>query len=265
MSGTSFVALLDGLSESDGEFKVTLPEDWLQGRTAYGGLSAALCYEAAVRSTPDLPPLRSAQFAFIGPAIGELTVVPALLRRGKSAAFYGVDLWGEAGVAARALLCFGAERESEQTFMDVDVPEVPAWEESRDFFNRRGTPGFTQHFRGRMARGANPCTPDADPDMWVWLSHEDPESLPDTLTPVLALADALPPAIMIPFSAPAPVSTMTWAIDVLTDSPKSETGRWLLRSVAESAGHGYSAQAMTLWNDKREPIMAMRQTVAIFI
>ena len=264
MSGTSFSELLASITETAGQFSVTLPEDWLQGRTAYGGLSAALCYEVASRVADDLPPLRSAQLAFIGPAIGELRLTPTLLRRGKSAAFYGVDMVCDVGVAARALLCFGAERPSEQNFLDIPASDVPNWDDSRDFFNRNGAPGFTQHFRGRLARGATPCTPNVDPDMWVWLAHAS-ESLPNSLTPVLALADALPPAIMIPFSQPAPVSTMTWSIDVLTDNPQSESGYWLLRSVAESAGQGYSAQAMTLWNDQREPVMAMRQTVAIFL
>ena len=264
MSGTSFQQLLAAMAQVDNAFSVTLPDDWLQGRTAYGGLSAALCYEAALRASDDLPPLRSAQFAFIGPAVGELVVTPTLLRRGKSAAFIGVDLIGEAGMAARALLCFGAERPSEQAYLDIPAPEVPTVDDSRDFFNRNGVPGFTQHFRGRLAQGATPCTPDHEPDMTVWLRHDDDE-LPTGLTPVIALADALPPASMIKFSKGAPVSTMTWSIDILSDHAVSESGWWLLRAVSEQAEHGYSSQAMTLWDDKGRAIMAARQTVAIFI
>ena len=40
---------------------VVLPDDWLQGRTAYGGLSAALSLAAARAADPGLPPLRTAQ------------------------------------------------------------------------------------------------------------------------------------------------------------------------------------------------------------
>lgn len=264
MSGTPFKQLLAAMSQNGDSFSVTLPDDWLQGRTAYGGLSAALCFEAALRSNEKLPPLRSAQFAFIGPAVGELVITPTLLRRGKSAAFVGVDLVGEAGMAARALLCFGAARPSEQTYLDIPAPPVPDVDDSRDFFNRNGVPGFTQHFRGRLADGATPCTPDHEPDMTVWLRHDDDE-LPEGLTPVIALADALPPASMIKFSKGAPVSTMTWSIDVLSDQPVSESGWWLLRAVSEQAEHGYSSQTMTLWDDNGRAVMAARQTVAIFI
>ena len=264
MSGTSFKQLLAAMSQNNDSFSVTLPDDWLQGRTAYGGLSAALCYEAACRANEDLPPLRSAQFAFIGPAVGELVITPALLRRGKSAAFVGVDLMGDAGIAARALLCFGAERPSEQAYLDIAAPEVPTVDDSRDFFNRKGVPGFTQHFQGRLAQGATPCTPDHEPDMTVWLRHDD-DDLPQGLTPVIALGDALPPASMIKFSKAAPVSSMTWSMDILSDDITSASGWWLLRAVSEQAEHGYSSQAMTLWDDQGRAVMAARQTVAIFI
>ena len=208
MSGTSFNQPLAAMSQIKASVSVTLPDDWLQGRTSYGGLSAALCYAAALRAKEDLPPLRSAQFAFIGPAVGELVITPTLLRRGKSAAFVGVDLMGEAGIAARALLCFGAERPSEQAYLDIAAPGVPTVDDSRDFFNRKGVPGFTQHFQGRLAQGATPCTPDHEPDMMVWVRHDD-DDLPQGLTPVIALGDALPPASMIKFFKAAPVSSMT--------------------------------------------------------
>src|SRR5271154_1917854 len=104
---TAFCDLLAGISEADGRFHATLSPDWLQGRTAYGGLSAALCVEAARRAVPELPALRSAQFTFIGPASGPLSAKVEVLRRGKSAVFAGVDLTGDAGLATRAVLGFG--------------------------------------------------------------------------------------------------------------------------------------------------------------
>ena len=61
MSG--FSELLSSIKREDEAFSVTLHDSWLQGRTAYGGLSAALCVEAALRAVPDVPPLRSAQSA----------------------------------------------------------------------------------------------------------------------------------------------------------------------------------------------------------
>ena len=59
-----------------------IADDWLQGRTAYGGASAAVALMAAKTAYPDLPPLRSVQIAFVGPLAGDVTATPALLRRG---------------------------------------------------------------------------------------------------------------------------------------------------------------------------------------
>ena len=65
---TPFSTLLAGMQqeiESHGH-SIILPPDWLQCRTAYGGLSAALCLEATHRGIENLPPLRSAQYCFVG-------------------------------------------------------------------------------------------------------------------------------------------------------------------------------------------------------
>ena len=88
---TEFSELMQGLARDGASWTVTVNDDWLQGRTIYGGLAGAFCLEATLRQLADLPPLRSAQFAFIGPATGGLRVTPTVLRRGKSTVFVAVD------------------------------------------------------------------------------------------------------------------------------------------------------------------------------
>jgi hypothetical protein len=80
---TALTALLSAIDGDD--FATDIPQSWHQGRTAFGGLSAALCVEAALRAVPDAPPLRSAQFAYIGPASGRVSTTTNTLRRGRSA------------------------------------------------------------------------------------------------------------------------------------------------------------------------------------
>ncbi len=63
----------------------TITEEWMQGRTSYGGLSSALALEAARKVAPDLPPLRSATINFVGPLAGEVEVTTRTLRRGRNA------------------------------------------------------------------------------------------------------------------------------------------------------------------------------------
>lgn len=262
---TPFSVLLD-LLEGEGEnFSVDLPSDWLQGRTAYGGLTAALCVEAARRQLPDLPPLRSAQFALIGPASGRLLIKTTLLRRGKSSQFVRVEMAGDSGPAAQALLSFGNARSSELSFSDLLVPAIEKPESLPAFF-RKGSqaPGFAVHFDNRFAGGSLPMHPEHRPEILLWLRHRD-ESAWNSPTGLIALADALPPAAIVLFPRSGPFSTMTWTLDMLVDQPRSASGWWLLQTRASSASAGYSTQSMTLWNDAGEAVMVACQNVAVFV
>jgi acyl-CoA thioesterase len=254
-SMTEFTELMTGLTRDNDAWKVGVSDDWLQGRTVYGGLAAALCAEAALREWPDLPPLRSAQFAFIGPASGPLQLRASVLRRGKSTVFAAVDLIGDAGLATRATLCFGAARASALAHVAIGSPAPRAPDDCPDFF--RGAPPslrFLEHI---------PFSGSDDPQMTLWLRHRDAAIQP-SLVALLALADAPPPAASVMSTTPAPISTMTWSIDMLTDQIATDDGWWLIRNVAEQIASGYSSQAMTLWNASGRPIMASRQNIAVF-
>lgn len=260
---TSFSAVLAALTREGDHFAIELAPDWLQGRTAYGGLSAALCLEATLRTFPDLPPLRSAQFCFVGPATGVLRARPSILRQGKSTAFTTADIEGESGLAARATFCFGVERSPSLDYANVPTPTGLSLKDGAPYYDWPVKPNFMNHFEGRLAAGARPITPDTRPEMLVWLRHRD-HGTDSPLVRLLAMADALPPASTILFGEPAPISTMTWSIDFFDQAPTSASGWWLVQCIGETARQGYAAQATTLWNDKGEPILAARQTIAIF-
>lgn len=262
---TEFSVLMDDVQRAEDGWAVTVSDDWLQGRTVYGGLASALCLQAALKEFPDLPPLRSAQFAFIGPAAGMLRMAPVALRRGKSTVFVGVDLHGEAGLATRATLCFGAGRASalHHTAIEPARPKPP--DACPSFFDN-APPGlkFLQHIDGRHAGGARPFSGASEPAMTLWLRHRD-ASLKPSLVSLLALADAPPPAIVAMVTTPGVISTMTWAIDMLTDAIKTDNGWWIVQTTAQSAADGYTSQAMTVWNAAGRPVMASRQNVAVFL
>lgn len=260
---TGFSTMLGTLAAVDDQFVISLPADWLQGRTAYGGLSASLCLEATLRAFTDLPPLRSAQFAFIGPATGDLRITPKILRQGKSAVFTSVDLEGEAGLAVRATFCFGAGRALPNEYSRYTMPVTPDRESCPSYYTWSPKPNFMSHFEGRLVAGGAPLAGADSPDMLVWLRHRDAAAT-GTLVSLMALADALPPASFAVFSEGVPISTMTWAVDILDAHPESESGWWLVRSEAETIHEGYSAQTAVIWHPNGRPVMAARQNVAIF-
>lgn len=263
MDSTPFSHLTAAMQEVDGEQRTTLPSDWLQGRTAYGGLSAALCLEATLRAVPDLPPLRSAQFCFVGPANGQLSVSPKVLRAGKSTVIVGADLMGEGGLAVRSTLCFGAQRNSAHRHQSIVMPKVRQPDDCPQYFSWPNRPNFMSHFDGRLALGAGPGTDGAAPEMTVWLRHRDSGD-DSSIVRLLALADALPPAALVMSPEPIPISTMTWAIEMLSEKPFTPNGWWLAQTRADTSLNGYSAQGNVIWNAEGEAVLVARQNVAIF-
>jgi acyl-CoA thioesterase len=261
---TDFTDLMHSLSATDDGWSVGVTDDWLQGRTVYGGLASALCLQGALQSFSELPPLRSAQVAFIGPAAGTLQIRPSVLRKGKSTVFVGVDLIGEAGLATRATFCFGAARASAFAHSAMVAPKMKAPDDCPDFFH--GAPPvlrFLQHLEGRHVAGSLPFSGSTDPEMTLWLRHST-EAKTSPLVALLALADAPPPAASTMATTPSPISTMTWSVDLLTDRIETTDGWWLVRNSAEQIGDGYSSQAMTVWNAEGVAVMASRQNVAVF-
>ena len=142
---TALADILSAAIPIDGGFRMTIPADWLQGRTAYGGLSSAMALHAAKASDVDLPPLRSALVAFVGPLSGEVTVTAERLRRGRNAAFIEATIRSEKGIGYRATFVFMA---------DVAVPHDPTTSPPRSTTSRR--PPTSNSTPGR--RSSSPAT-----------------------------------------------------------------------------------------------------------
>lgn len=256
-------AVLASLSKGESGFFTDAPDDWMQGRALFGGLVAALCVESARLAAPDLPPLRSAQITFAGPAFGRLGFTPDILRRGKSTTVISADCTGDGKLAARAMLTYAVARPSQIDHDFVDRPSVPPPEECEPFFPDNQAPaGFFQNFEMRLAAGERPLAGSGKPEFEVWVRHTQEEGV-DPVIAVLALADSLPPAAMVRFPARAPISTLSWTIDFL--DPITSRGWHLVGSTSEQAADGYSLQAMSLHDSGGRRIAAGRQAVALFV
>lgn len=240
-----------------------IPEGWMQGRTTYGGLSAALAYAAAVRGRGELPPLRSAMISFIGPAGGDVAGVSRVLRQGRSVTFLEADIAMDGALATRGQFCFGAGRASDFNRQFTPMPDLPGPEDCDEFSPPSTAPNFTQHFDKRLARGARPVSGSAEHDHFIWVRQRDPRAT--GMAALLALADMPPPAVMPMFTEFKPISSMTWMVNVLSAAPQSRDGWWLMESRADNAGEGYSSQDMLVWNSDGELVIAGRQSIAIFV
>jgi len=257
-------AALEAIAQADGEYRTATPEGWTQGRTLYGGMTAAMSAHVASQFAAPLPPLRCAQFSFVGPAAGALVFRPLLLRQGRTATGIGVDCFSDGQLAARGVLTYGAARPSVVRHERRLETPAPAPEQCAPFLDpARSGAGFFQNFDLRLARGSRLASGTAAPPAFdVWIRHRDADGV-DPAVALLALADGLPPAAMAQFPSRAPISTMTWAIDIV--QPLTQHAWLLARSVSEACADGYSQQAMALFDPEGARVAAGRQTIAIFV
>jgi hypothetical protein len=261
---TPFDDILASLTRNDGITTGHVTPDWMQGRTAYGGMSAALCLAGVRGDYPDLPALRSAHISFAGPVGGEISISTKMLRRGKSASFVTTDLTSEAGFGTHATFCFGLDRVSSQRQTRFPMPDVPSPDKVTPFFRSEGVrPNFTQHFHMLLASGSSPVSGATEADMCLWIKPKTDWQAPLDVA-LLALGDAPPPAALSLYTNFTPLSTMTWAIDMMTTDLLSPDGWYLARLKSDAIGDGYSAQSMGLWTSDGRPVLASKQCVALF-
>lgn len=256
---TALAAIIAGLEPLADGWRGVIPDGWLQGRTAYGGLSSALALHVAQGSDSDLPPLRSAQVAFIGPLAGAVTIRAQRLRRGRNAAFIQADVEGDAGLGLRATFVFMRDVPSTVERATGRAPDFPRpGPDTQTFSGVRGVT-FTQNFEfvDRRDDGVGP----AEWLRWVRLAERDGL---DPAVELMAVADCLPPAALKLLGSPAPVSSMTWQVNLTTPAPATEDGWWLLRSDTDYARGGSSSQVMGIWSADGTPVADGTQSVAIF-
>jgi acyl-CoA thioesterase len=256
-----FSEVLAQARDRAGNLAIVVPEDWHQGRTAYGGFSSALALTAAMRAGGALPPLRSAQVSMIAPLYGEVEVRARLVRRGRNAIWMVADIIREGEVGFTASFVFMGPVESTLHLNDRPVPEglVPL-DEARSFVNERGPAFLRNHFDVRFAL---PKGEGKRSEMCWWVRLCERDGL-DAMTELLLCADALPPGVMSLLTPATPVSTMQWQCNLLTPAPATRDGWWLLRSTGDYAENGCSSQRMAIWNAEGQPMMAGMQSVALF-
>ena len=259
----SFADLIAGAEQAGDGLTVTVPETWHQGRTAYGGFSAALALAAAQRAGGEgLAPLRSAQFAMIAPVAGAIEARAEVLRRGRNATWIEVRLTSGGAVAFVASFAFMGPVDSALHLHERPAPEglVPVEAARPITFNAHSPAFLVNHLESRHALPPEPA-PRAEVARWVrpvgW-EELDPE------VALLLAADALPPGVMPLLRAGVPVSTMHWQVNLLTPVLRTRDGWWLLRSTGDYAEKGCSSQRMGLWNADGEAVLAGVQSVALF-
>jgi acyl-CoA thioesterase len=260
-----FSEVLASLQAADGHSTVRVDEGWLQGRTVFGGLQAAIALRAMRGQVPADLPLRSLQTTFIAPLpAGTLRVEAQVLRRGRSAIHAEARLYDGSQLACLVIGVFGSSRPSALRIEPPPVqPDLPLEQAKALRYVAGITPEFTRHVTMRWARGTFPFKAASEARTQIYVSL--PEEPTAGEAEVVALADIIPSPGLSMLRSPTPASSLTWSLELLSERIEDPAdGAWLMDAEVTAGGDGYLCQTATLWSPQRRAVALSRQIVAVF-
>jgi acyl-CoA thioesterase len=250
-----------------GTLQVEVPGDWMQGRSVFGGLQAALALRAMRTLVPETP-LRTLQTTFIAPVAGVVSVQARILRTGKNATHVEARIAEGDATQAIVIGVFGTARSSAvsrklapRAFAPSQPPlmELPFGAGG----GALGGPQFSTHFQVRWHQGEIPFSGGSSTSHVLELAIDDEG--PASEAHVLAFADFPPPVALSLLSAPAPGSTLTWMLELLVDRVDHvPTSGVRVEVELIAARDGYTSQALAMFAASGEPIALGHQCMLVF-
>ena len=259
---TPFSVLISRIQAADGESMLDVPEDWLQGRTLFGGLQAVVGL-AAMRTLAPEAPLRSLQVTFLAPVPGGLVRARArILRSGKSATHVEARIVDGDNTLAFMIGVFGLARPSAVT-LRPQQPDVTPEDPHELPWVPGVTPNFTRHFKARWIAGGRPWSGIERPDSVIELAMRDQGNA--TESHVLAMADFIPPIALSYLKTPVAAASLTWMLELLAEDVGAlPLDGWRIDAMMTAAHSGYINQSLVLWGPGGVPVALGRQTMVVF-
>ncbi|GAA6134312.1 thioesterase family protein [Oceaniserpentilla sp. 4NH20-0058] len=214
-------------AKKDAPFQID--DSWAQGRSVFGGLSAAMLLTHVEENTEFSDrDLRSINIQFCAALVTEEDVHLdfEILASGKSITHIQAKLRQSGKIKTIINCCFANERPSN---ILVNPPTITAEDinNAQKFpFIKGIMPNFIQHIDMRMNSKNMPFSGSQPQTIKGWVSfenHEDP--LCDSA--IIALIDAWPPATLSLLNSPAPSSSVTWNIEFIHPRKKLPCGEML--------------------------------------
>jgi acyl-CoA thioesterase len=250
--------------DADGS-SLMVPEDWMQGRSAFGGLQVAFALQAMRALVPHAP-LRTLQTTFVAPVAGSMRVRARILRQGKNAAQVEARIGDATAEQAVIVAAFGTARSSAvaRTVIQPDIHTDAARVFELPFAGAgSGLPHFTSHFNVRWLRGQPPFSGDTSWRQVLEISMDEPGFA--TEAHLIAIADFIPPIAFSHLKSPVPGSTLTWMLEPLMDRLEHVTLQgFRIHAELRAARDGYSNQSVTIFGSDGTALALSQQTMLVF-
>jgi acyl-CoA thioesterase len=260
-----FSEVLGSVTFRDGQWSGTVPDDWMQGRSVFGGLQTALAVRAMRALVPADFPLRVAQTTFVGPVEGGTVQGSAsVLRTGKGTIHAEARILMGDQTTTLVTGVFGRGRASKVAVVARAPDFVPAQNPIEFTYVPGLLPKFTQHFTMRWMAGTPPYSGTTEPPRAVIdvTMHEPTPAREDHL---FAIADAIPPLALSMLTEPAPGSSVTWTLEVVDEQLEGlPLAGWRLHADVRAGHSGYTSQYAVVCAPGGKVAALSTQTMMIF-
>jgi hypothetical protein len=235
---------------ADGCFQVVPSADYWNFESAFGGWGLALAEEAVRSALDERAPVASVNALFLKPLSGELLWVrPRLLRRGRRAGFYRVEISADeegTDVVLSVDLVFAEPASSTLEYIRA-FPSVSSIDESPVMPSSPG-PRWLAHYEQRIALG-KPFSAQESPHSAIWL--RDLEGRPWDAKGLLAASDTPMPRTFFLDETPRFGSTVTYTLQVFASPEElAMLGRepLLIEANGDAIRHGRYSQVTYIWS-----------------
>lgn len=257
---TTFDEAIAWTRDDDGWTGV-VPDEWRQGRAAFGGVVAAAALRA-MRSLVGALTVRTVTTTFVGPLTGEPARLTArVLRQGRSVTFAAAEIRQGDAVRARVQAVFGAARDSSLHPKRPTVT-VPAPDAGIPFPYLPGiTPQFIQGIDARWFDGMPFSGSDGD-TLAALLRFRVPAARgPERL---LGLLDIPPAPVLQQLRGPAPASSVSWTAHLIAEDELADGDFAWFTYDTETTGDGYSTVVGRMYGPDGRMLAWSEQLIAVF-
>jgi acyl-CoA thioesterase len=261
----SFQYYLDLIKQQE-EF--TIAEDWGQGRSIFGGLTAALVL-SKLKQSPAVSQKRiqslSINFCASLAADTACSIHYEILSEGKSVVQLQGQLIQAGQVKTQVTACYGALRQS-----SINIQHQPANPKGTQEnaiaipFIPSVTPNFIHHIKSHMLSKSIPFTGVDTKEVTGWMKFKEPPNSFDEVA-IIALIDAWPPAVLQLLKKPAPASTITWNMEFIQPATELNPNDSLFYDckVIQSQD-GYAHTEAKVFHQNGELLVLSRQMVGVY-
>ncbi|MGH1463035.1 MAG: thioesterase family protein [Neptuniibacter sp.] len=247
-----------------GELPLISP-GWGQGRTTFGGLTAAILCQKMQNEVELDRNLRSFEINFVRPfeALKPYSVEVQTLANGRTATIKRAYLTQDKKLKATATAHFLLQIDSKVTISHFIAPDMKSVDDSI-VLQGDDLPELFQHFDVRAATDALPFSAKQVPELGGWVRFKEaPSKITDAH--LVCMIDAWPPTASTHYDGFLPLSTISWTIHFTLPSnsldPKAHIG---YHSRINFAEHGLSSSTAEVWDQHGNLLANSTQTNIIY-